>query len=63
MNQLEILQKHKENLLAAGSFEEYRIAHIAYIDMLINYLKLDLAQDEVVLRWTAVLVSGDEVKT
>lgn len=48
---IDILTIHKENLSNAKTFEEYRDVHIAYIDMLIGQFQLDLAKDEIVVKW------------
>jgi hypothetical protein len=45
------LKVHRENLLATKTFEEYRDAHVAYIDMLIEQSQADLAKDESVKQW------------
>lgn len=48
---INILTIHKENLANTKTFEEYRDVHIAYIDMLIDQFKLDMAKDEIVMEW------------
>lgn len=40
------LQIHKNNLLKAKTLEEYKAAHIAYIDFLLEDLQARLAKDE-----------------
>lgn len=41
-NSIAILELHKINLQATNTFEEYRDAHVAYVQMLIAGLKGDL---------------------
>ncbi len=45
MGKVEILRAHKENLQKASTFEEYRDAHVAYIEMLI------LKEQEIKIEW------------
>lgn len=52
---IDILLVHREALLATKTFEEYRDAHVAYIDMLIVQLDADLKKDGAVHRWIATL--------
>lgn len=40
-DKISILTIHKEKLQKAKTFEEYRNAHVAYIDMLIGQLEGD----------------------
>ena len=39
---IEILKIHRDNLKATTTFEQYRDAHIAYVDMLIKEMKGEL---------------------
>lgn len=39
---IDILTAHKANLLATKTFEEYRDAHVLYIEALIEKYKADL---------------------
>lgn len=58
---VEILTTHKENLLKTKTFEEYRDAHVAYIDMLIQQIRLDLAKDESIIKWIKVTETLKEI--
>lgn len=40
-DKIQLLTIHKNNLLKAKTFEEYRDAHVAYVDCLIGQLKGD----------------------
>lgn len=51
--QIDILLVHRENLLGTKTFEEYRDAHVAYIDMLIEQIEGDMKKDGAVQRWVA----------
>ena len=55
---IDILTIHREALRKTATFEEYRDAHVAYIDMLIEQMEADLKKDDSLHRWVAVL---DEV--
>lgn len=57
---IDILMVHREALNAAKTFEEYRDAHVAYIDMLIEQLEADLDKDGSIQRWIAVLDKAAE---
>jgi hypothetical protein len=52
---IDILMIHREALNATKTFEEYRDAHVAYIGMLIEQHEANLAKDNSVQRWVAVL--------
>lgn len=40
-DKIDILTIHKRNLLKTKTFEEYRNAHVAYIDLLISQISLE----------------------
>lgn len=42
---IDLLTVHRDNLLATTSFEEYRDAHVAYVDALIDRYKASAAQE------------------
>lgn len=46
-----MLEVHKENLQRTTTFEEYRDAHVAYIDMLISQLQSDILKEEPITSW------------
>lgn len=48
---IDILTVHRANLLETKTFEEYRDAHVAYIDMLIEQIECDAKKDDAVQRW------------
>lgn len=58
-----MLTVHRDNLLVAKTFEEYRAMHVAYVEMLIEQLKADQTKDESVHRWmvTTEIKSDAEV--
>lgn len=43
---LAVLEKHRDNLAATTTFEEYRDAHVKYVQMLIDSTKGDIARNE-----------------
>lgn len=51
---IDILLVHRENLLGTKTFEEYRDAHVAYINMLIEQLEGDIKKDSAVQRWVVM---------
>jgi hypothetical protein len=56
---IDILLIHRENLLATKTFEEYRDAHVAYINMLIEQLEADIKKDSSIQTWIAVTDKGE----
>jgi hypothetical protein len=60
---IDTLTLHRMNLLECKTFEEYRDAHVAYIDMLIENIAADIQKEESVQRWIAVTaVKTEEVQ-
>lgn len=51
---IELLTVHRENLLATRTFEEYRDAHVAYVDMLIERYRADAAGSEIKIEYRIV---------
>lgn len=41
-----VLQVHRENLMAATTWENYRSAHVAFVEYLIEDLELRKASDD-----------------
>jgi hypothetical protein len=61
---IEILTIHRARLLETKTFEEYRDAHVAYVDMLIERYRGDLKKreaSETFMRWEAVVKTAEEV--
>ncbi len=57
---IDILTIHKARLLETKTFEEYRDAHVAYIEMLIEQYQADLAKQEskeAFMRWEAIVTT------
>jgi hypothetical protein len=53
-NSIEILTIHRNNLASATTLEEYRDAHVAYVDYLIEHYKAqeaDKAAADTFVRW------------
>lgn len=48
---IDILTVHRENLLECKSFEEYRNAHVAYVDMLIERAQANLMKQKAIETW------------
>lgn len=46
-----ILEVHKENPQRTTTFEEYRDAHVAYVNMLIGKLQSDILKEESIQTW------------
>ena len=62
---IDILTIHRENLLKTETFEQYRDAHCAYIDMLIEQYEADLAKEHsitVYTKWKAVDVAEETIE-
>lgn len=63
MNSLERLQLYRRQLAAAASFEEYRAAHLAWVDMLVEREIADEAKTAAVSRWVATVSPEIKVET
>ena len=60
---IEILTIHRGRLLECKTFEEYRDAHVAYVDMLVERYRGDLKKreaSETFMRWEAIVKTADE---
>ncbi len=50
---LAVLKKHRDNLATAKTLEEYKEAHVAYIDTIIKDIEAEKAAEKfVAARWT-----------
>ncbi len=63
MTPLERLQLYHKQLSEAQSFEEYRAAHLAWVDMLIAREQADEAKAAAVTRWVATVSPEIKVET
>ena len=55
MTSLERLILYRDQLAAARSFEEYREAHVAWVEMLIERERAEAAKARAVERWVATV--------
>ncbi len=63
---IEILTIHRARLLETKTFEEYRDAHVAYVDMLIDSYKADQKKRDATdtfMKWQAVIKTVEAVAT
>jgi len=51
IDNLYILTIHRDNLLKTKTFEEYRDAHVAYVNMLIKKIECEIAEEKAVKQW------------
>ena len=61
---IEILTIHRTRLLETKTFEEYRDAHVAYIDMLIDQYKAEQKKQDAIdtfMKWQAVIKTAEDI--
>ena len=46
-----ILEIHRDNLKATTTFEQYRDAHVAYVDMLVKEMKGELDSETAIMAY------------
>lgn len=57
---LAVLKRHRDNLAEAKTLEEYKMAHVAYIETIIKDIEAaEAAEDFVNFRWTVVTDKND----
>lgn len=60
---LAMLEVHRNNLANAKTFEDYRNAHVSYVDMLIEQLKADDLTNKAIETWLEKTDIKEKIKT
>lgn len=51
LDDLYILSIHRDNLMKTKTFEEYRDAHVAYVEMLIKKMESKITEETAIKHW------------
>lgn len=63
---IEVLTVHRKRLLDTKTFEEYRDAHVAYVDMLIDRYRADQKKRDATntyMKWQAVIQTAEDISS